>query len=233
MAPGNAPNIVDRSDQAGPETSAQALARLRDVVTHGIPGGGMPAFTLPRRELDAIAAYIGALRAPAADHPPAGDSIAGEHFFFGGGQCATCHTVGGRGGVIGPDLSNIGRERKLAYIARALANPNSLKTAGYRAVSVRLHDGTALRGVARNESNYDLQLEDLDGRLHSSLKSDIAEETGDSISLMPPVRASASMCAISSPISVAWSTCRRPTISAHAGPTRPRRRLAARRLTRS
>src|SRR6185437_3999616 len=83
----HAPDIVDPSDQAGPETRAQTVARLHDVITHGIPGGGMPAFTLSRRELDAIATYVVELRAPASEHPPAGDVAAGRAFFFGRGQC--------------------------------------------------------------------------------------------------------------------------------------------------
>src|SRR5438034_11703654 len=31
-------------------------------------------------------------------------------FFFGKGQCASCHMISGAGAAIGPDLSNVGRE---------------------------------------------------------------------------------------------------------------------------
>ena len=40
-----------------------------------------------------------------------GDSVAGERFFFGQGQCASCHMIAGKGKPIGPDLSNIGSEK--------------------------------------------------------------------------------------------------------------------------
>src|SRR5919107_1632323 len=44
---------------------------------------------------------------PAAALP--GDATAGEALFFGRAGCASCHEVNGRGGVVGPDLSNAGR----------------------------------------------------------------------------------------------------------------------------
>ena len=33
----------------------------------------------------------------------------GEALFFGKAACGSCHQVNGRGGVVGPDLSNAGR----------------------------------------------------------------------------------------------------------------------------
>ncbi|HYM12391.1 MAG TPA: PQQ-dependent dehydrogenase, methanol/ethanol family, partial [Bryobacterales bacterium] len=56
--------------------------------------------------------------------------------------------------------------------------------------SVRLRDGRTLRGLAKNESNYDLQLQDLSGALHLLSKDQIAEEVHEPKSLMPPVEAS-------------------------------------------
>ncbi len=101
----------------------------------------MPAFPLPQPDMDALAAFVGGLRAPAFEHPPAGDAAAGESFFFGKGNCANCHLVKGRGGVLGPDLSNLGRETRLARIEMALRDPNALGMAGYKLVSVRLRSG--------------------------------------------------------------------------------------------
>ena len=42
---------------------------------------------------------------------PAGDPAAGERVFFHpkGPRCSSCHSLGGRGGVVGPDLSTAGR----------------------------------------------------------------------------------------------------------------------------
>ena len=41
-------------------------------------------------------------------------------------------------------------------------------------VSVRLRDGRTVRGLAKNESNYDLQLQTLEGRLLLLKRGEIA-----------------------------------------------------------
>ena len=160
-----------------------------DLIKNGLPDSGMPAFPLPQQDLHALAAVIAVLRAPAFEHPPPGDAAAGESFFFGKGNCASCHLVKGRGGVLGPDLSNLGRETRLAHIEMALRDPSTLRTPGYKLVSVRLRSGQTLRGLAKNESNYDLQLQDLDGKLHLLSREEIAEEIAEPKGLMPPITA--------------------------------------------
>jgi len=57
-------------------------------------------------------------------------------------------------------------------------------------VSVRLRDGRSIRGLAKNESNFDLQLQGLDGRLYLLRRDEIAGEEREQKSLMPPVEAS-------------------------------------------
>jgi len=162
---------------------------VADLIKNGLPDSGMPAFQLPQQDLDALAAFVAVLRAPAFEHPPAGDAAAGESFFFGKGNCASCHLVKGRGGVLGPDLSNLGRETRLAHIEMALRDPSTLGTPGYKLVSVHLRTGQIIRSLAKNESNYDLQLQDLDGKLHFLSREEIAEEIAEPKGLMPPVTA--------------------------------------------
>ena len=151
----------------------------------------MPPFRLPAAEIDALVNFVNSSRAPAAEHPPAGDATAGERFFTGRGNCPQCHMIKGRGGILGPDLSNTGRDRRLTQIAQALESPGSLQRQGYRAASVRLGDGRVIRGLVKNESTYDLQLQSLDGTLHSFARQQIAEVTLDSQSMMPQLRATA------------------------------------------
>ena len=59
----------------------------------------------------------------------------------------------------------------------------------YRAVSVHLRDGRNIRGIAKNESAFDLQLLGVDGKLHLLQKSDVAEIVREK-SLMPKTDAS-------------------------------------------
>ena len=102
-----------------------------------------------------------------------GDAAAGERLFTGKGNCAQCHMVRGRGGVLGPDLTDIGRERTAAQIERALRDPAS--TAAYPAATVRLRNGQTLHGIARSESAFDFQLLDMEGKLHLLSKDQVTE----------------------------------------------------------
>ena len=186
------PDIVDRRQPRAASNSA-----LRDLIRNGIPGTGMPAFPLPDVELDAIVSYVGVLKAPAADNPTEGDAVAGGRFFTGKGNCSSCHMVLGRGGILGPDLSNLGRERKTPQIEQAMREPGVRRTAtgeddgqSFKAVSLRMRDGRTLRGLAKYESPFDLGVQSLDGKFHSISRRHVAEITREP-SLMPKVQASA------------------------------------------
>jgi alcohol dehydrogenase (cytochrome c) len=185
---GHGPGFADVS-----KPRAATPRALRDLIRRGIPEAGMPSFQIPDAELDAIVAYVTMLRAPAADHPSPGDPAAGEAFFNGKGNCTSCHMIRGRGGLLGPDLSNLGRDRKTAEIERALHEPGARETRRTRepfaAVTLRMKDDTILRGVAKYETAFDLGVQSLDGRFHSIRRSDVAELTREP-SLMPVVTAS-------------------------------------------
>lgn len=169
---GHAPGFVNVRRPRAPSHAA-----LRELVRAGIPEAGMPGFALPDAELDAIARYVEALRAPAANHPTEGDAGAGARFFNGPGGCARCHMVRGAGGLNGPDLSNLGAERRRAEIELALTDPDRARalrvrgrddeSASGRLVSLRLRDGGTLRGFVRYQSPFDLGLVDLTARFHS------------------------------------------------------------------
>ena len=97
---------------------------IRDLIRNGTPGG-MPPFALPENQLETLARWIHFLNAPAFDFPPAGDAAKGEQFFFGEGQCSSCHMVAGRGKVKGPDLSDVGRRLPLQDIELSLDKPGT------------------------------------------------------------------------------------------------------------
>ena len=103
---------------------SRSLGEIHDIIQKGTPAG-MPPFSLPEDQLQALAAFIRSMNASAFDAPPEGDIAAGERFFFGKGQCASCHTALGRGKSLGPDLSNSGRQFTLPELTRKLKNPNA------------------------------------------------------------------------------------------------------------
>jgi PQQ-dependent dehydrogenase (methanol/ethanol family) len=142
----------------------RSLAEIRDIIRKGTTGG-MPAFPLPDSELLSLAEFVRSMNATAFDAKPAGDRSAGERFFFGKGQCGTCHVAVGHGNSVGPDLSNIGRQLTLADFTRKWTDPKARLTEGYTTVTVRLRDGRTLKGFARRETQHALQLQVDDGRL--------------------------------------------------------------------
>ena len=184
-----------KGGERGPDIISSERARRRsandlsELIRKGIPAAGMPAFQLPERELQELVAFVRSLSAPAIESPAPGDVAAGAAFFFGKGNCSSCHMVKGRGGLLGPDLSELGIERTLPEIEQSLRAPGARLTPGFRLVSARLHDGQRLRGFVKNESNYDLQLQGLDGKLHLLRREEIAELVRENVSLMPEVKA--------------------------------------------
>ena len=164
--------------------------QLRALIQKGVPASGMPAFDLPGDELDALAALVHSLNAPAAEGPVHGDAKAGEQFFFSKGQCTSCHMVQGRGVTVGPDLSDVGTRLTIEEIRESLLEPGARVAAGYELVTVQLRDGRSLRGFVRSRSNFDLHLQDLQGRLHSLAKDQTERIDPDGGSPMPPLKAS-------------------------------------------
>jgi PQQ-dependent dehydrogenase (methanol/ethanol family) len=169
----------------------RSVKQLHTLIEEGRPSLGMPAFHLPGAELDALADFVHSLNSPAAEAALPGVVTAGEQFFFGKGQCASCHMVYGRGRPIGPDLSNVARELTVSEITQSLLKPGARITPGYGLVTVRLRDGTSLRGFARGRTNFDIQLQDLDGRFHMLEESRIAGIQDEKYSVMKPLIASA------------------------------------------
>jgi PQQ-dependent dehydrogenase (methanol/ethanol family) len=174
------------------ETRVHSEQDLRDIIRNGIPSAGMPAFRLSGAAVENLTAYVHGLRAPAVENPAPGDVAAGEQFFVGKGNCGACHTVNGRGGWIGPDLSMLGKTSSLSQIESSLKEPSRRITPGYRVATVRLHDGSSLRGLVKNENTFDLQLQGLDGRLHLLAWNEISQVDREKNALMPPVAASES-----------------------------------------
>src|SRR5207237_350607 len=83
-----------------------------------------------------------------------GDPKAGEELFWGKADCGRCHAVQGRGGRLGPDLSNIGGVRALPQLYQSLVDPDAEISPGYQGAQVLLKNAKTLRGVARNRTNY-------------------------------------------------------------------------------
>lgn len=93
--------------------------------------------------------------------------------------------LGGRGGLIGPDLTDIAAERKLSDLRAALTQRRPSIPRGFRPVHLTTNDGRQIRGVVKNENNFSLQILGMDGKLHLLLRSELRQITYEPESLMP------------------------------------------------
>jgi cytochrome c oxidase cbb3-type subunit III len=158
---------------------------LYKVIKTGIPAGGMPAAALDEDQVWQVVAFVRSLTTPAIESVVPGNASAGESLFWGKAGCGECHSVRGRGGKLGPDLSNAGAMRPLLQLRQDILDPDAGGASGYRTVEVVLRTGATLHGVARNFTNYSLQFQDAEGNLRLLSMADVREITLAKGSSMP------------------------------------------------
>lgn len=154
-------------------------------IKNGVPGSEMPPFPLGAEKVWSLAAFVRSLSAPAFDQHAPGDAEAGQAIFEGQAGCVGCHMIRGEGGSLGPDLSNIGMESNLTRLRESLLEPSKEIAAGFEKVVVTLKSGDRIEGVARNRSNYSLQVLDVRGNLHLLESPQIDDAEFDEQSWMP------------------------------------------------
>ena len=174
-------------------THGSSDAAIFQNIDEGVPGTAMPATVLAEDEIWSVVAYLRTLSAASAT-PITGSREAGERIFFGSGACSQCHMVNGKGGRLGPGLSNIARARGIQYLIESIRDPNKQITirhpnwqvaVGYATVSVLTKDGRSITGVRRNEDSFSIQIMDRREEIHRFLKKDLREVIYEPGSLMP------------------------------------------------
>jgi cytochrome c oxidase cbb3-type subunit III len=164
---------------------------LFNTIRNGVAGTDMPPTKLSDDDTWKLTAFIRALTGPANESPAPGNPAAGEKIFWGTkAACSDCHAILGRGSRMGPDLSDIGGSRPLGLIREALVPPKDDPSRNYalggkEGVTVTMKNGTVIKGIARNRSNYSLQVVDTKGELHLIQMTDVKELAILDRSLMP------------------------------------------------
>lgn len=177
--------------RSGPDLTQSALiagnadGELYRIITDGIPGTEMPAFS-GRLEDDERWRMVAYVRSLAHDKTPTpGNAAAGEKLFWEKGRCGQCHRVGTRGSGLGPNLTRAGRQRSLAYLRESLVAPDADVTRGYATITVTTRDGKKITGVERGFDNFSAQFMDVSGHFYSFQKDDVAAMQREYRSLMP------------------------------------------------
>lgn len=115
-----------------------------------------------------------------------GDPLRGE-FVYRRSElaCMTCHSVGGAGGKVGPDLTSIGASAQVDYLAESLLLPSAKIKEGYASVNIETKDGQSFTGTLARETPEEVVLHDATGAEVSMAKQNIQSRQNGSLSLMP------------------------------------------------
>ncbi|MDA7978588.1 MAG: HEAT repeat domain-containing protein [Pirellulales bacterium] len=113
--------------------------------------------------------------APFAETLHGGDAERGEEIFFNrlDLSCQRCHTIDGRGGAIGPDLSKIAEKRDRKYLLESLVAPNEKIAENYESLVIETVDGRVLSGILKEETESSVRLQTAEGNILVVAKSDI------------------------------------------------------------
>lgn len=167
------------------------IVRLPDgttlkVLREGKPQAGMPPFAgLSPAKLSDILNYLrflqGKLKAPTGTV----SAEKGKEVFTGKGGCSECHVIHGVGGFLGPDLSDYGASHSADDIRGAIVSADKRPGIRKGLAKAITKDGQQISGLVRNEDNFSVQLQALDGTFQLLEKSSLSELTFDSAPVMP------------------------------------------------
>jgi cytochrome c oxidase cbb3-type subunit 3 len=181
-----------RGGERGPDiANRREVQQLPDegilrIIRDGKAGTGMPAFgSLGIAQIQAVVGYLRGLQGQAVAAQLPGDPERGKALFFGKPGCSHCHMANGEGGFIGSDLSSYGGAKSADEIRSAITDPDKNLDPRKRPVTVTTLNGKNQTGIARNEDNFSLQIQALDGTFHFFAKSELRSIEYQAHSLMP------------------------------------------------
>jgi putative membrane-bound dehydrogenase-like protein len=118
---------------------------------------------------------------------PAGDLPHGKELFFGNkANCYACHTVGGQGGHVGPELSKIGAIRSRRDLLEAIVYPSASFARGFEPYVVSTNSGKAYpAGIIRGETADAITLVTGDRAEVRIPRADIESIVPGKVSIMP------------------------------------------------
>jgi putative heme-binding domain-containing protein len=179
-----------RGGERAPDIASSARTQQRSdgelsrILERGSPGTGMPAFASLGSNIKSVVAYLRQLQGNSEMATFPGDAPKGRELYYGKAQCSECHSVAGAGGFIASELSGFGGNHSPDEIRQAIIKPAGASRLGGKVI-VKSLDGKEYSGVLRNEDNFSLQLQSLDGKFQLFQKSELASFSRQPASLMP------------------------------------------------
>ena len=99
--------------------------------------------------------------------------------------CATCHAIGGAGGVVGPDMISVGASAPVDYIIESLLEPNKKIKEGYHMTMLTQKSGEIAAGSVVREDAREVVLRDAGGNEVRVPADSIASREVSPVSMMP------------------------------------------------
>ena len=99
--------------------------------------------------------------------------------------CAGCHRMEGKGGIVGPDLSQVGRFRDPRALLESVVFPSSTIVPEYRAYTVECRDGESVDGMIVRETADAIFLRTSQLAEIRVARSNIKELRPSNVSIMP------------------------------------------------
>lgn len=161
-------------------------AELFRTILNGIPGSEMAPARVDEDDLWRIVAFVKRLGLATPEEVP-GDPAAGEVVYDRIG-CASCHIINGEGGILGPELTDVGRRRGLSFLEESILKPEADLPTNYRGTRLLTIAGQEVVGIQLNEDDYSIQIRDISGNPRSFLKHNLKRIQRDNPSLMPDYR---------------------------------------------
>jgi cytochrome c oxidase cbb3-type subunit 3 len=166
------------------KTQQRSDDELAQIVRRGLPETGMPPFASLGSNVKNVVAYLRQLQGKNESARFPGNARKGRELFYGKARCSECHAVAGSGGFIASELSGFGGNRSPDEIRQAIIKPTSTNRLGGKMI-VQMRDGREYAGVVRNEDNFSLQLQSLEGDFQLFQKSELSSFSRQPDSLMP------------------------------------------------
>ncbi|HCO27472.1 MAG TPA: hypothetical protein DIT97_32395 [Gimesia maris] len=114
------------------------------------------------------------------------DPESGRRIFHHGrvANCAHCHRHGGRGNVVGPDLSSLGDKQDRVWLLKSILEPSREMAPEYQPRTIILTDGRTFTGI-RLRSYVKETIRDAHGQNRTFDRSDVEMMVESPISFMP------------------------------------------------
>ena len=165
--------------------SEEALIK---IIENGIPGTAMPPHNLQDFQAGTIVGYLRTVATAGRTVSGNGNATRGKAVFDGKAGCTGCHRVGATGSRTGPDLSDIGSQRRAVEIEQSVLDPDAEVLPQNRSYRVTTISGETITGRLLNVDTFTVQILDSRERLLSFPKTSLKEWVFVDKSPMPSYR---------------------------------------------